>query len=559
MSGRWQRVETDVLVVGGGSAGCMAAIKAKDADPSLDVTVMEKGALRSGGAIAMGMDALNIVAIPGVSTPEEYVESMTKVCEGVLDQQLCYKMAEGSFDILKELESWGVGFPRDEKGEYEVFKVHPKGRFLVPMDAPDLKRILAREVRSRGVSVIERTMATSLLAENGAVVGATGLNVRSGELVVCGAKATILTTGAAGRFGLPSTGYLFGTYEFPGNAGDGYSMAYRAGAELAGFEYTFVMFRIKDYNGPLWYITLPRGGQMVNALGEVLSARDQKGDYPGVPVFKAWRELREGRGPIYLKLTHLPEERIQEIEGVLFGTERPTLERFLAGRGMDLRRDLLEVEFSEPNVCSGHGITGLVIDEEARTSLKGLYAAGDVAVVPFQHLTGAFVFGAIAGRNAAEYASEAERPIVPEEKVRKEEKRVFEPLRREEGLNPSECEYKIRRTINEYIAPPKTGTKLEIALRRIERFRRDVGMLKARDYHELGRALEVPCILDCAEMSARASLKREESRWGIAHYRLDFPERDDENWMKHLLIKRDLETGEMGLYTRPVELKWRFA
>jgi len=505
----WQRIETDVLVVGGGSAGCMAAVHAKDADPSLDVTVMEKGALRSGGAIAMGMDALNIVAVPGISTPEEYVESMTGLCQGILDQRLCYVMAERSFGILRKLEDWGVGFPRDTEGEYEVFQVHPKGRFLVPMDAPDLKRILAREVRSRGVSVIERTMATSLMTEDGAVVGATGLNVRTGQFVVCSAKATILATGAAGRFGLPSTGYLFGTYEFPGNAGDGYSMAYRAGAELTGFEYTFVGFRVKDYNGPLWYITLPRGGEMVNALGEVLSTVDQEAGYPGVPVLKAWREIKEGRGPIYLRLTHLPEERIEKIEGILFGTERPTLGRFLEGRGVDLRRDLLETEFTEPNICSGHGITGLVVDEWARTSLSGLYAVGDVAAVPLQHLTGALVFGAIAGENAAHQASKAEMPGISTEQVKDEEARVFEPLTRDGGLSPSTCEYKIRRTINEYIAPPKTGSKLEIALRRIARFRRDVEELRAGDFHELGRVLEVSCILDCAEMCARASLERE--------------------------------------------------
>jgi len=554
----WQTTDTDVLVIGGGSAGCMTAIKAKDTNPDLDVTVIEKGSLRSSGAIAMGMDALNIVAIPGVSTPEDYVESMTIRCEGILDQHLCHKMAERSFETMKELESWGIKFPLDKNGEYEVFQVHPKGRFLVPMDAPHLKRVLAREVRSRGIEVIERTMATSLLTDNGEVVGCTGVNIRDGGFLVCSAKATVLTTGAAGRFGLPSTGYLFGTYEFPGNAGDGYSMAYRIGAELTGFEDTFVTFRIKDYNGPLWFITLPRGGQMINTFGDVLSTTDGNKGYHGVPIFKAWREVQEGRGPIYLRLSHLSEERLREIEAVLFGTERPTLGRFLEQRGLDLRKDLLEVEFSEPNICSGHGIAGIVTDEEARTSINGLYAAGDVSAVPFQHLTGAFVFGAISGINAARYASEGESPNIPKGFAMEEEKRVFKPLQRDEGLNPSECEYKIRRTINEYIAPPKTAAKLETALRRIDGFRRDVEMLKARDYHELGRALEIPCILDCAEMAARASLKRNESRWGMAHYRLDYPERDDNNWIKHLLIRKDLERGEMVLYTRPAEHKWRF-
>ena len=227
-------VEADVLVIGGGSAGCIAAIKAKEANPGLRVVVMEKACLSRSGAIAMGMDALNVVAVPGVSTPEEYVESMTIACEGVLNADLCRVEAERSFEVLKELDSWGVRFPKDEAGRYRVHRVHSKGSFLVEMDAPDLKKVLARRVRERGVEVLERTMATRLLVEGGVVVGTVGFNIRSGDFVVCLAKATILTAGCAGRFGLPKSGYLYGTYEFPGNAGDGYSMAYRAGAELTG-------------------------------------------------------------------------------------------------------------------------------------------------------------------------------------------------------------------------------------------------------------------------------------------------------------------------------------
>lgn len=543
-------VQADVLIIGGGSAGCMAAVKAKDADPALRVVVMEKAGLSRSGAITMGMDALNVVAIPGVSSPEDYVESMALACEGVLNAELCRIEAERSFSILKELEGWGVSFPRDESGQYRVHKVHAKGSFLVDMESPDLKEILARQVRKRGVEVLERTMATRLLSEGGAVNGAIGFNIRSGELVVCPAKSTLLTSGCAGRFGLPKSGYLYGTYEFPGNAGDGYSMAYRAGAKLTGFEYLQILPLIKDFNGPSLYVAQVRGARVVNALGERVGGGLGEGEM--VAMRAIYEETRADRSPIYLDMTHLPEERIREIEAVMFGSERPTRREFFKSRGIDFRRQPVELHITEPYLCSGHGLSGVVINEEAETSLEGLYAAGDVAAVPWQYLTGALVFGTIAGENAASYASRRHMPEASRDTVQAERGRLLGHLNCEDGIRPHVFEYKLRRMVNDYIAPPKSERKLETALWWIARFRRDLPRVRAEDLHELMRAAELQCILDCAELSARASLERRESRWGLAHYRVDHPERDDDNWLRHVILRRDTGTGEMIVTTRPV-------
>jgi len=543
-------VESDVLVVGGGSAGCMAAIKAKEADPGLRVVVMEKGCVERSGAIAMGMDALNVVAVPGVSTPEEYVESMTVACEGVLDADLCRVEAERSFEVLRELEGWGVRFPRDDKGQYRVHRVHPRGEFLVEMDAPDLKKVLAHQVEARGVEVLERAMATSLLVGGGAVEGAVGFDVRSGDLLVCPSKATILATGCAGRFGLPRSGYLYGTYEFPGNAGDGYSMAYRAGADLTGFEYHQLLPLIKDYNGPSLYVAQVRGARVVNALGADVGGR--LGEREMVSMRSIYEEVRADRSPVYLDMTHLPEGKIGEIEAVMFGSERPTRRGFFRGRGIDFRREPVELQITEPYLCGGHGLTGVVINAMAETSLKGLYAVGDVAAVPWQYLTGAFVFGSIAGENAARHASTRHAPEASDETVRDERRRLLSHLSVTDGISSAAFEYKLRRMVNDYIAPPKSERKLETALKWIARFRGDLTRVGAEDLHGLMRVVELHCIIDCAEMSARASLERRESRWGLAHYRVDFPMRDDRNWLRHIIISRDQKNGEMTMTTRPV-------
>ncbi|MBW2203052.1 MAG: FAD-binding protein, partial [Deltaproteobacteria bacterium] len=260
-------IDCDVLVIGGGSAGAMAAIRAKEMDPGQRVVVFEKGEIKYSGCIARGMDALNIVAVPGISTPELYVESNGLACEGIMDEPVNYRMCERSWDLLKKLESWDVCFPLDEQGQHEVLQVHPKGRFCVTMKEPELKAILSERVLESGVRVLNRTMAVELLKNGGRVTGAIGMNVRTGEIIVCNAKAVILTAGGTARFGLPNNGYLYGVYDFPGNTGDGYCLAYKAGAELSGFEYTLIYYIIKDINAPLLYITLTRGANLLNAFG----------------------------------------------------------------------------------------------------------------------------------------------------------------------------------------------------------------------------------------------------------------------------------------------------
>ncbi len=541
-------IETDILVIGGGSAGTMAAIVAKEQNPDIDVTVIEKGEINRSGSIAMGMDALNIVVQPGISTPEFYINSARIATEGILDYKSSYVLAERSFSILKRLENWGIRFPKDEDDEYISLQVHAKGKFLLEMDSPELKLVLAEKVKEAGVRVINRTIVTSLLEIENQIHGAMGFNIRTGEFVVCKAKATILANGGCARFSLPNSGYLYGTFDYPGNAGDGYSLAYRAGAKLTGFEYTNCSPLIKDLNCPLLYITLTRGAEVVNAFGETIEL-----EYLSTNTML--KELREGRGPIFIKMSHLPEKRIQEIERILFTTERPIQKKFWENRGVDFRESLIELGETEYQLCGGHGLTGIVVNEKAETSLKGLYAAGDVACVPLQHLTGAFVFGEVAAEEAVKFVNNKNHRVVDQDLIKNEEKRLLSIMNNNKNgsISVQDFEYKVRRTISDYAVPPKNKTKLNRFLWWLPRFREELKNILVTDYHELSKYEEIQFILDCAELSVNASLAREESRWGWFHYRTDFPNKDDENWLKHVVLERGIKSGEVQTLLVPID------
>ncbi len=538
-------MEADVLIIGGGSAGCMAAIRAKELNPGVRVVIFEKGHIRRSGSLCCGMDGLNIVAIPGKSTPELYVEDSSIYAEEIEDYGPSYLMAQRSYD-LRKLEKWGMRFPKDVNGDYTALKVHHRGKFLVAMDAPNLKTALAEKVLEAGVMVLNRTSAAGLLTNGGRVVGAAGLNIRTGEFVICRSKATILTTGGCARFGLPNSGYLYGTYDYPGNAGDGYSLAFRAGAQLTGLECTVVYPLIKDLEEPLMYIILPRGGVAVNVEGKPLG----EGQVPHKLLMK---EYQEGRAPVFVKMTHLPEEKIREIESVLFNTERPVQKRFFQQRGIDFRKNLIELWPTEYYLCGGHGHTGLVVNEKAETSLPGLYAAGDAANVPRQHLTGAFVFGEVSAEEAVGSLERTPAPKLDECQVGALEKYVYLPLGGSGKVPLPTFEYKVRRLINDYATPPKNAYKLSQAVAwmdRLERaWKKDVAV---NDFHELGHWNEIGHIITCARLSALASLERKESRWGLWHYRTDFPERNDDEWRKHVIVQK-AEDGTIKISNKVVQ------
>lgn len=547
------RLDCDVLVIGGGTAGTMTALSA--AEHGARVLLLEKAHVRHSGALAMGMDGVNNAVIPGKAEPEDYVAEITRANDGIVNQRTVYQTATRGFAMVQRLERYGVKFEKDEHGEYAVRRVHRSGSYVLPMpEGKDVKKALYRVLRQKTmrekIRIENRLMPVRVLVRDGRAVGAAALHTRTGEFYAIGAKGVILATGACGRLGLPASGYLYGTYENPTNAGDGYAMAYHAGAELSGIECFQVNPLIKDYNGPACaYVANPFGGYQVNAQGERFVDSDY---WSGQMMAEVKSEIDSARGPIYLKVSHLPDETLSALENILHTTERPTRGTFHANRGHDYRTHDIEMHISEIGLCGGHSASGVWVDEHARTTVPGLYAAGDLACVPHNYMIGAFVFGDLAGTDAASACGEVAAPQeLPEDQLRAAHELVYRPLRHPDGPPQPQVEYKLRRFVNDYVAPPKTAAKLSIAVRTFERMRDEIAEMGARNPHELMRAVEVSFIRDCAEMAARSSLTRTESRWGLYHDRADLPGRDDAQWGYHLNLRKGPD-GAMVFLKRPV-------
>ncbi|MFF4402409.1 fumarate reductase/succinate dehydrogenase flavoprotein subunit [Streptomyces sp. NPDC001480] len=545
-----EELTCDVLVIGGGTAGTMAALTA--AEHGANVLLLEKAHVRHSGALAMGMDGVNNAVIPGRAEPDDYVAEITRANDGIVDQSTVRQTATRGFAMVQRLESYGVKFEKDEHGEYAVRQVHRSGSYVLPMpEGKDVKKVLYRQLRRREmrerIRIENRLMPVRVLTAEGRAVGAVAFHTRTGAFVTVRAGAVILATGACGRLGLPASGYLYGTYENPTNAGDGYAMAYHAGAELTGIECFQINPLIKDYNGPACaYVANPFGGYQVNRHGERFVDSDY---WSGQMMAEFAAEVASDRGPVYLKLSHLPEESVSALESILHSTERPTRGTFHAGRGHDYRTHDIEMHISEIGLCGGHSASGVRVDDHARTTVPRLYAAGDLACVPHNYMIGAFVFGDLAGADAAQY-----RPYegeLPQDQLREAHELIYRPLRNPSGPPQTQVEYKLRRFVNDYVAPPKSGARLSLALEAFERMRADIAAMGARTPHELMRCAEVTFIRDCAEMAARASLARTESRWGLYHDRLDHPERDDASWFHHLDLHKS-PLGAMEFTARPV-------
>jgi succinate dehydrogenase/fumarate reductase flavoprotein subunit len=554
--GGLSQVECDVLVLGGGTAGPMAAIRARRKNPKASVILLEKANVKRSGAISMGMDGLNNTVIPGYATPEQYTKEITIANDGIVDQAAVYKYAQTCYAMIQELDSFGIRFQKNQNGDYDVKKVHHIGTYVLPMpNGNTVKKALYRQLKRERVLISNRFMATRLLmskdgGKDARVAGAICVNSRSGEMLVIRAKTVIMCMGAAGRLGLPTSGYLYGTYENAANSGDGYAMAYHAGAGLANLECYQINPLIKDYNGPSCaYVAGPFGGYTANNEGNRFIECDY---WSGQMMQEFYNELQSGKGPVFLKLNHLAPETVSEIERVLHIVERPTRGRFHASRGTDYKESMIEMHISEIGFCSGHSASGVYVDEFARTTIPGLYAAGDMASVPHNYMLGAFTNGAVAGEHAIDFAKEVDFAEFDEAVVPAEQERVMAPTKRDDGIPPNQIEYKIRRLVNDYLQPPKVTRKMELAQTRFAEVREDMATaMYVRDSHELMRAMEAQSIMDCADMAAAASLYRTESRWGLYHNRVEYPGRDDENWFCHSILTKGPD-GKPTLTTKPV-------
>jgi succinate dehydrogenase/fumarate reductase flavoprotein subunit len=311
-------------------------------------------------------------------------------------------------------------------------------------------------------------------------------------------------------------------------------MGFEAGARLTGMEYHQRVTIIKDLSCPLLSICVVRGAKMLDVLDNLLM------QWECWDFAKANHAALSGLGPLRMRLSHLPEEKIQEIEHILFTTERPVQERFFKNRHIDFRKDDIELWPTEVQLCGGHGMSGLVVNERAETNVPGLYAAGDVSCVAKGYLTGAFVFGQIAAEQSVKFAASCPRPKAdPSQVDGVKDKIAKRAARADKRIDVRDVEYKVRRLINDYLVSPKNDYKLSRWLEWSEIFRKEIDYdVSTANVHDLVKSFEVENIVKCATYSAVASLERKESRWGNAHQRTDYPKLDDSSWLCHVDVQK---------------------
>ncbi|UCG65843.1 MAG: FAD-binding protein [Deltaproteobacteria bacterium] len=547
-------IETDVLVVGGGLAGCFAAIRAKELGQ--DVTLVEKAYVsRSGGSSFAG-------GYFEVFNPEwghdfsAWMEHFTTIGEYVNDRDWVKIILEESYPRFQDLISWNVPFFKDA-GEFVKFRFGPVCESLI-MPRREFMPVVRSRVLEKGVKVLDRVMLTDLLEQDGRVFGAVGFHTRDGDFYTFKSKATILATGSGSFKAIGSPNDYW--------TSDGESMAYKVGAQITGKEFggkhgtTLRAF-------PAWRGTGNVGvicRRYVNAEGQDITTRYATG-YRGLAPDRFHSiysmEAHAGRAPLYWDLDSvMPEQREKMIEHQkATGTTREA-ERI----GLDITKGgkIPVVGGCWPG-DQGPGKAGIVVDKNCATAIPGLYAIGDNAGT--RHcgssyteagfgLCGAAVTGYRGGQSAAEYALNIKKPGIDVSKVEKLKEDVFSPLQRKGGFSPSWVTQILQNIMVPYfIWQVKHGARMQAALTLVEFVEDHLGtMLLAKDPHELRKAHEVRNMALNAEMGLRTSLFRTESRG--SHYREDYPRRDDPGWLAWTVLKE--EQGKMQLFKEPLPKEW---
>jgi succinate dehydrogenase/fumarate reductase flavoprotein subunit len=560
-------IETDVLIIGGGLAGCMAAIKAAEADVA--VTIAEKSDTRSSGCAGTGIDHM-WGYIPPVHekmgyTIEDIIESHTKgIANGFIDAELLHFIVRESYDRVLDLERLGLNFRYEDSkapGNFRVVTQFHSAPTTLNFDGRDLKLKLTREARKRGVEIINRvTMIDLLSSPEGHISGALGVGTRDGKIYFFKAKAVITSTGRVNRISRSLTG-IWGNTRLPiYETGDGRAMAFRAGLPIINMEFlSNAMYSIGNFELNLGSPrnTVQPAGSVVDGDGEVIVPRTQFFNWDDLGENKAdtakalqkmlanrpkerpdYFALQEsGRGPFYLDLTQGTEEEIQYIEWSIRNEGKGSLflDYLKSQEHFDFRKDKLEWL---PNCreMAGTASSGLVVNKDLETEIKGLFAAGDeVGGLPWVCSPGAVTMGWHAGEMAAkEVLNQNAFFDISEDKLDRLTAQCNSMYNSKDGLHWREVEIAVQNIVDHYAGKVRAEKMLFRALDRMRDIRNNV-TFRAENPHELGRCLEVMSVIENAEMVLRASLERKESRkMPFGFYRADYPESNDKEYFLFL-------------------------
>lgn len=556
-------VSCDLLIIGGGNAGCFVATEAAKLDPDKKIVIVEKADITRSGACSAGMDAINTY-IPHGKTPEDLVRwSRDQVGGGPLREDLALSNARELNEAVDDLERWGLPILRGEKEQ-----VHYRGKWDISIHGEQLKPIMAEKALESGADVYNRVTVTGLLAKNGKCTGAMGFGIRDGKFYVFRSRATVVSTGGAGTlyksYTADSTDSGSQIWMCPYCVGTGYALGLRKGAELTSMEMRWVATRTKDFCGPVDTISVGYGSAIINCKGErVMSRYANLGGDAAPRYIRANAPMEEwlaGRGPCYCDTTHLTPQKAEDMM-VDYLNERPSFVLFLASRGQDIRKEPIEIYGSDPYIVGGHTGSGFWVDMSRMTTLPGLFAAGETAGGnPNKFVGGCAAEGKLAARGALAYMKDVPLPEADLKQVEKEKARVFAPIltRKQNGVRPVEMKERLQRLMDEYAGGVSqfyrtNEERLDYCLKHIKMLQGQFAFLRADTLHALMQAHETMDRVDVAEAVTFHLKARKETRWPGWQTRSDYPARDDEHFNCFVESTRDPLTGKVHTFTRPYE------
>ncbi len=548
---RSEKLTTDILIIGGGTSGCYAALTIAENYPDTKVLICEKAQIKRSGCLAAGVNALNAYITEG-RTPHDYVEYAEKDAEGIARGDLLLTMSELLNEVTEKLEKLGLVILKDENGKYVT-----RGNRNLKINGENIKPILAEAVNKLpNVTVMNRVNITDLSVHDNTVNGAFGFGIDSGVFYTIEAKAVIVATGgAAGLYKPNNPGFSRHKMWYPPfNTGAGYAMGIRAGAEMTTLEMRFIALRCKDTIAPTGTLAQGVGAKQVNSLGEVYETK--YGITTSQRVYGTVMENIEGRGPCYLRTEGItPEQDESLLKAYLNMAPSQTIKWIESGKNPSQQN--VEIEGTEPYIVGGHTAGGYWVDTDRQTTVTGLYAAGDVSGgCPQKYVTGALAEGKIAALAAAGYTADKKLSEIAEsetaEHLSEAEKYLSDRTVR---FTYEQLEEAMQTVMDEYAGGKKTNYRfnekqLELADEKIVKLMKLSDELHAEDFHELMFIYELrERLVVCRSLIAHLKA-RKETRWHSFAENLDHPQRDDENF--NCYINSKLENGEIKIIKRPL-------
>lgn len=543
------RLTTDVLIIGGGTAGCYAALTIREKSDA-SIIIAEKANIKRSGCLAAGVNAINAYIVEG-RKPEDYVEYAKKDADDIVREDLLLTMSERLNEVTAKMEKLGLVILKDENGRYVA-----RGNRNIKINGENIKPILADAVNSlENVIVINRLNITDYIVKDNTILGAVGLNIDTGEAYEIRAKKVLCATGgAAGLYKPNNPGFSRHKMWYPPfNTGAGFAMGINAGAEMTTFEMRFIALRCKDTIAPTGTIAQGVGAKQVNSLGEVYENR--YGLTTSQRVYGTVRENIEGRGPCYLRTEGISSEQDESLKKAYLNmAPSQTLKWIESGKNPSEQN--VEIEGTEPYIVGGHTASGYWVDTNRRTTINGLYAAGDVAGgCPQKYVTGAMAEGEIA---AEDIVKELNRSDITEnafsqstadeyaDKLTDERiKEYNEYLRREDKdtiFSTEELEEAMQKVMDTYAGGIGSHyqfneKQLKLAKEKIEQIETLSEKANAKDYHELMFVYELKERLTVCQVLIEHLKARKETRWHSFAENLDYPEKSDE-WLKYVNTRK---------------------